>query len=192
MELTGHLRNHRLRLTGVVVASTLCAALVAAPSASAKVGGYTADLKPPGGGDGGFISFKLKSKKNKQTKKFNPVLIKKLSVSAVAKCTDGEEAVSPGFHASLAPWPTLIPVSGRKFSLSDSSKFEVDGGTQTYTIDFSGRIPRHGPPVGTLRYRSSGPQFVDGDPNSPSSYVQVSCDTGPMTWTGKPISPNFL
>lgn len=195
MELTAQLRKHRLRLTGAVVAAALCVALVAAGPASAKVAEYQAPLKRAGGGANGYVTFKLKSKKNKQTKKFHPVLIKKFGVFTVTDCADGggQEA---DYYPSLAPWPTKFPVSGRKFSLSDSGGFPVDGGTFTYTINFSGHVPRHGPPTGTLRYKTTGPQLVpdptNPDPDAPYVYAQVPCDTGPMTWTGERLPPNSL
>jgi hypothetical protein len=201
MELTGHLCRHRLRLTGVAIAVALCAALVAAAPASAlRPAEYQAPLKRASGPNG-YITFKVKSRKAKQSKKSHPVLIKKFGLFTVTQCDDGE-GQEADYYPSLAPWPIKIPVSGGNFSLSDSGGFPVEGGTFTYTINFSGHIPRHGLPSGTLRYRTTGPVFVDDTlpPPGPDErgtgvrgrYVQRSCDTGPMTWTAKRLPPNSL
>ena len=177
-----------------VLALIVCASLLFAASASAKVAEYQAPLKLSGANNG-YITFKVKSKKNKQTKKFRPVLIKKFGLFTVTKCNDGVEQEAD-YYPSLAPWPTKIPVSGGKFSLSDSGGYEVQGGTFTYTIEFSGHVPRHGSPTGTLRYKTNGPKLVpdpnNPDPDAPYVQAQVPCDTGPMTWTGQRLPPNSL
>ena len=175
-----------------VLAIAICASLLLAASAAAKAVEYTAPLNLSSGKNG-YVDFKVKSKKSKQTKKFRPVLIKKFGLFTVTKCDDGVEQEAD-YYPSLAPWPTKIPVSGHNFSLSDSGAFPVDGGTLTYTINFSGHIPRNGPPSGTLRFKTTGPVFV-ADPPPPEErgtpalgrYVQRSCDTGPMTWTAKQL-----
>jgi hypothetical protein len=147
---------------------------------------FSAPLKLSSGSNNGFIEFKVKSKKNKQTKKFRPVTIKRFGLFTATECSDGG-GESASFHASLSPWPDQIPVSGRKFSLSDSGELATDGGTYKYNLNFSGRIPRNGPPTGKLRYTSTGPRLVPdpANPDGPYIYAEVSCDSGPMTWTAK-------
>ena len=174
MERTGNLRAHRLRLTGVVAASVLCAALVAAAPTAAKVADYAATL-PVGGPDDSqsWIEFKVKSRKNHKTKKFEPVALKRLGLFfVVANCTDGEPARISG------PWPGLIPVSNRKFSFSD-----MQGDA---TLEISGRVPRHGSPKGSFRVVFTNPgQAAPGEPVPPDA----TCDTGTVPWTGKRLSP---
>src|SRR5829696_6724282 len=116
MEL-GKKQRRRIGLAGVFVA--LCAVLVAAGPASAKVTEYSAKLTATSGYNG-FIEFKVKSKKNKQTKKFRPVALKRVSVYTTAECSDGG-GVGGDFPASLSPIPKLIPLSGRSFSRSDTA-----------------------------------------------------------------------
>ena len=190
------MRLRRLRggATGLsaLLAVALCATLLFAVPASAKVAEYEASLKGPGGNKG-YISFKVKSKKDKQSKKFRPVLIKKFGLFADAECSDGV-GENANFYPSLAPWPTLIPVSGRHFSLSDSGGYPTTDGTYKYDIDFSGDVPRHGPPTGTLRYMDSSPRLVPDPTNPDGPYIsaQVACDTGPTTWTAKRLPPGTL
>ena len=187
------LEGGAIGLSGVV-ALILCAGLLLPASASAKSAEYTAQLKLPGGAKNGYVQFKVKSKKNKQTKKFRPVLIKKFGVFTVTKCADGVEQEAD-YYPSLASWPTLFPVSGRQFSLSDSGGNPTTGGTYKYDIDFSGQVPRHGPPAGTLRLTIESPHYAPVDPenpDAPSNYTQRSCDTGPMSWTAQRVPDNTL
>ena len=172
MKFSKNPRRGRVGLIGAVVATTLCAALVAAAPASAKVAYYAA-LLPVGGPEDSqsWIEFKVKSTKNQRTKKFEPVALKRLSLFfVIANCTDGEPARISG------PWPGLIPVSKRKFSFSDT---QGDA-----TLEVSGRVPRKGPPKGTFRVAFT--KFGQG------GTPDATCDTGTVPWTGKWLSPYRL
>ncbi len=160
------LGRRAIRLSGVA-AIALCTSLVLAVSASAKLAEYTAPVPAPPG-DNSWIDFKLKLKKNKQTKKFRPVAIKKVWVNfLIADCSDGSRSqVSFKF-------PDLIPVSNRQFSLSDTQ------GDSTF--EFSGRIPRNGPPTGKIQFA-----FQSGGPANPQ------CDSGSLSWTAKRLPPGTL
>jgi hypothetical protein len=159
----------RRRLVGLpaIAAIALCASLVFAAPASAKAVDYEAPI--PRSDGNGWITFKVKSKKNQRTKKFEPVGVKKLEVLGVlAECTDGE--------SSSYSWPyhDLYPVTNRKFSTTDTS-----GGIK---LEFKGRIPRNGPPKGTLRVSFTSPIVENG--------VEVGtaqCDSGIKAWTAKRI-----
>jgi hypothetical protein len=183
MDRSKHVRRRRIGSTAVA-ATAICAAILAAPAA-AKLDEYAATLKLPSGKNNGYIEFKVKSKKNKQTKKLRPVVIKKLGVFTVSECSDGV-GQEVEFYPSLNPFQELIPVSGRRFSLVDTIKGVTSGEPYTETINFSGRIPRHGPPTGTLRHTGTYPKLVPdpANPDGPFISAQVSCDTGPMKWTG--------
>ncbi len=157
MERSKH-RRRGIRLTGVV-ATTICAGVMAAP-ASAKVAEYGALITHPDG-DTSSISLKVKSRKNQETKKFRPFAIKKFSLNFLrVNCPDGVPTQTSFIY------PDLIPVSGRKFSLSDTR-----GDT---TFEANGRIPREGPIKGTFRIA-----FVKGglDPQP--------CDSGTLSFTAK-------
>jgi hypothetical protein len=192
MELTRDLLGKRVRLCRAVFATALCAGLVAPASASAaNLSDWTAVLPlPPGFTTAQSIDFKVKSKKDKQTKKFRPVAIKKLDIFFLKmNCTDSEPAQTSltwGQLKTLVPdLPEQIPVSNRRFSLSATGGGPVNGGNLTFTLTFSGRVPRNGPPNGTLRYTASFPRFTSdpNDPNAPGTYVQVSCDSSTLSWT---------
>ena len=169
-------RRRRIGPAGVLLVA-LCATLIAAAPASAKVADYLSVL-PVGGPEDSqaWFEFKVKSKKNHQTKKFVPVAVKKFSLFfVVANCTDGEPTRLSG------PWDGLFPVSNRKFSFSDTQ------GDATLTV--SGRVPRNGPPKGTFRlvFTSQGQNAPD-EPPAPDA----TCDTGKVSWTGKRLSPYRL
>jgi hypothetical protein len=150
-----------------VLAVLLCASLSFAAPASAKVAEYSAPI-PRSDGKNSSISFKLKSKKNHQTKKFEPVGIKKFSLAFVlASCAEQDDT-----QVSFT-FPDLIPVSHRKFSLSDTRGDS--------TLEISGRVPRNGPPKGTVRLR-----FTSGAPGNPQ------CDTGTKAWTAKRLAYGTL
>jgi hypothetical protein len=163
----------RRRPLGLVLVIVLCGSLVFAAPASAKVAQYVAPL-PVGGPDDSqsWIEFRVKLKKNQRTKKFQPVAVKKLELFfVVANCTDGEPARISG------PWRDLIPLQNRRFSFSDTSGDS--------TLEFSGRVPRNGPPKGTLRVVFTNPgQAPPGEPVPPDA----TCDTGKVPWTGERVS----
>jgi hypothetical protein len=167
MYLSRHLSKDRAVLLRVVLATALSAALVSAASANAAIKSeWTASLPAQDGSS--WVDFKVKSKKNKQTKKFRPVAIKKVSVSFLElSCTDNQPTQTSftwGLLKLSGGLPDEIPVSGRKFSFSHSGGGETGHGPQSFTFTFSGRVPRTGPPTGTLRYTTSFPRFTS-DPN---------------------------
>ena len=198
MDLSKHLSKDRAGLIGVVVVTALCAALVAAASANAaKLSEWAAPLPGAPPGKTSQLDFILKSKKNKKTKKFNPVAIKKLAVTFLYlnDCSYGQSARTSftwgQLKASDSGVPDEIPVSGRRFSFSTTA----GDGSETSTFTFSGRVPRNGPPTGTLRYKTTYPALVSPpydpgpDPENPapvppSKSVQVTCDSGTLSWTG--------
>jgi hypothetical protein len=159
------LQGGAIGLSGVV-ALILCAGLVFAASASAKAVYFTSPLAAPPGGNS-WIDFKLKLKKKPGTNKFRPVEIRKPTLYFFyVDCPSGEPTRVPSFK-----YPDPIPVSNRKFSISDTR-----GGT---TFEMKGRIPRNGPPTGTVRL-----VFDSGDPLSPGT-----CDSGAKSWSAKVVPP---
>ena len=191
MELSRHHPGgKRAGLTGAVVATALCVALVAAAPASAgKLTEYGAELPTPLD-TASFINFKVKEKKNKRTKRFRPVAIKKLDVTYMYLYCSDQSPTRVSFTWGLlkAAVPSLqdeIPVSGRRFSLSVTGGEPTDG----FTLTFRGRVPRNGPPTGTIRYTSTGPKLVPNpaDPGGPYIEGQVSCDSGSLSWTGQSL-----
>jgi hypothetical protein len=196
MELTRHFGRKRVGLLAVVAATALCAALVAATSASAaKLDPYAAELPGAPPDKGSQVDFLVKSKKNKATKKFRPVAIKKVNVTFLYlnNCSD-QVPTRTSFtwgqlKASVPSVPDQIPVSGRRFSFSVTGGGQTEGGSDTFTFTFSGRVPRNGPPTGTLRYTTSFPRFTPDpvDPDAPGHWVQVSCDSGSLSWTAQRV-----
>jgi hypothetical protein len=198
-------RRTGLRLTGAVAAA-LCAALVAATPASAgQLSEWVAELPAQDGSS--WIDFKVKAKKNKQTKKFRPVAIKKLSVNFLEmNCSDGERAQTSftwGILKTNPGVPDEIPVSNRRFSFSVGNERQTANGPESFNFTVSGRVPRNGPPTGTLRFKSTGPQLIappydpGPDPENPapvppSYWAQVTCDTGSVHWTGKRLPDGTL
>jgi hypothetical protein len=190
MDLSRHPRRRSDRRIGIVVAAVLCAMLVAAAPASADKAHYLAQLPGAPPGYTSFVDFLVKSKKVKQTKKFRPVAIKKVNVTFVYlnDCSDHEPTRTSftwgELKLSVPDLPDEIPISGRRFSLSASGGGPTYGGSDTFNFTFSGRVPRHGPPSGTLRYTTSFPRFTSdpNDPSAPGSYVQVTCDSGSLSW----------
>jgi hypothetical protein len=182
----------------VTLAAALCTALVAAVPASAKLADYTADLLPAPPGGNQWVDFRVKLKKNKQTKKFRPVAIKKSSVSGLElHCSDNETSRLSFTWGELKTNPGVpeeIPVSNRRFDFSFSGGYAAQGGPFNFTFVFSGRVPRNGPPTGTLRYTSTEPKLVPNpaDPEGPYITAQVSCDSGPLHWTGKRLPDGSL
>jgi hypothetical protein len=202
MDLSRILSRDRTGLLGVVVATALCAALMTAATANAaNLSEWTAQLPAQDGSS--WTDFKVKSKKNKRTKKFGPVAIKKVSVAFLElKCTDNQPTQTSftwGQLKAYAGAPDEIPVSGRRFSFSITSGDKSNG----FTFTFSGRVPRNGPPTGTLRYRTTfsrltappydpGPDPENPAPVPPSTEVQVTCDSGSLSWTGNRLPPGTL
>jgi hypothetical protein len=198
MELSKHHPGgKRAGPTGAVVATALCVALIAAAPASAgKLSEWGAELPAKDGSS--WINFKVKSKKNKQTKKFRPVAIKKLSVNFLEMdCTDGDRAqvsFTWGLLKLTPGVPDEIPVSNRRFSFTAGDERQTANGPESFNFTFSGRVPRTGPPTGTLRYTSTGPQLVPNpaDPGGPYINAQVTCDSGPVSWTAERLPPNSV
>jgi hypothetical protein len=195
MENTGHLL--RKRVWGVLAAAVLCTALVAVASANAaRPSEWTAQLPAKDGSS--WVDFKVKSKKNKQTKKFSPVAVKKVSVYFLElNCSDNEPAQTSftwGILKTNPGFPDEIPVSNRRFSLSFTGGEQTADGPGSFTFTFSGRVPRNGPPTGTIRFISTGPQLVPNpaDPNGPYVTAQVTCDSGSVSWTAKRLPPNSV
>jgi hypothetical protein len=198
-----HARGGKLAGVGVL---TLCAALVAATPASAgKLSEWVAELPAQDGSS--WIDFKVKEKKNKQTKKFRPVAIKKLGVAFLEMdCSDGERAQTSftwGLLKLTPGVPDEIPVSNRRFSFTASDQRQTANGPESFNFTVSGRVPRNGPPTGTLRYKSTGPQLIappydpGPDPENPapvppSYWAQVTCDTGAVKWTAKRLPDGTL
>jgi hypothetical protein len=199
MELTRHLGRQRVGFWVVVVSAALCAELVAAAPASAKDPAEYEALLPAPAGQSSWLDFKVKSKKDRRTKKFSPVAVKKVSVAFLQlKCTD-QEPTRTSFtwgelKASVPGLQDPIPVSGRRFSLSATGGGQTTGGSDTFTFTFSGRVPRNGLPSGTVRYTTTFPRFTSdpADPQAPGTYVQVTCDSGPLSWTAKRLPEGTL
>jgi hypothetical protein len=206
MDLTRDFSRSRPSLLGMVVATALCAGLVAAASANAaNLSEWTAQLPAQDGSS--WTDFKVKSKKNQRTKKFNPVAIKKVSVAFLElKCSDQEPTQTSFTWGQLKAGgglPEQIPVRDRKFSFSHSGGYETGDGPFKFTFTFSGRVPRNGPPTGTLRYTTTfprltappydpGPDPENPAPVPPSTWVQARCDSGSLNWTGKRLPPGTL
>jgi hypothetical protein len=189
-----HGRGGKLGGVGVLA---LCAALVAAtPASAAKLTEWLAELPAQDGSS--WIDFKVKLKKNKQTKKFRPVAIKKLNVSFLEmNCSDNERAQTSFTWGQLKLTPGVpdeIPVSNRQFSLSASDERQTANGPEGFTFTISGRVPRNGPPTGTLRFTSTGPQLVPNpaDPGGPYINAQVTCNTGSVRWTAERLPDGTL
>jgi len=168
MRPSRHRRGARTPLAAIAVIA-LCASLVPAQAASAKVAEYWAPIgHPDANGKQGWIEFKVKMHRNQKTRKFEPFALKKFSlVFMPANCTDGEP------HVVNFIYPDLIPVAGRRWSLSDTR-----GDT---TFETSGQIPRKGSITGTFRFA-----YVSG------GTVDSQCDTGTQGWTAKRLAAGTL
>jgi hypothetical protein len=184
------------KLAGVGVAAVCAALIVPAPASAGKLSEWVAELPAQDGSS--WIDFKVKEKKNRQTKKFRPVAIKKLGASFLEmNCSDGEGAQTSftwGILKTNPGVPDEIPVSNRRFSFSVGNQRQTANGPESFNFTVSGRVPRNGPPTGTLRFTSTGPQLVPNpaDPGGPYINAQVTCDSGSVRWTAQRLPDGTL